>query len=1103
MTTDNGATSENRTGSWLVVIGSSAGGVDALSALVQTLPADFPAPIVIAQHLDPERLSHLGEILSRRSTLPVRTLTGVEEPLVSGTVYVAPANRHVEITDHAVRLQEWTPGRPKPSINLLLETAAQMYGEKLIAVILTGTGSDGTAGARSVKEAGGTVVIQNPDTASFPAMPRSLAPSTVDVVTDLKDLSGVLSRLLADNPDEAGATESDTLLESFLASVRERSGIDFSAYKRPMIIRRLQRRFIATGVGGLAEYNRYIHRHPEEYQRLVSSFLIKVTEFFRDRDLFDYLRNQLLPELIDSARLQQREVRVWSAGCATGEEAYSLAILIAELLGDDVETMGVRIFATDLDTNAVAFARRGVYPGASLSQLPPELIERYFDAVDGEFEVRKRLRSMIVFGQHDLGQRAPFPRIDLVLCRNVLIYFTAELQKRALQLFALSLTDGGALVLGKAETVGAFGEYFALEQSLLRVYRRHGDRVLIPTGRFRAASVRSTGTPLPPTLRKPASAGQGDAPLARAPERTENVLLHLPIGVVSVDRRYDISQINNSARRLLGVHGRAIGDDLIHMVQTAPPLALREAIDAALRGEPTITGFQAPEVDPGSDAPRYLELSCSPMRSEVERGAIVGAVLLVRDVSAGARTRRSLEERVDQQQSENIRASDRVERLSENNRQLIRANEELAEINTELRGANEELLVAYEEVQSTTEELETLNEEMQATNEELETLNEELQATVEELNTTNDELESRSIEMQDLAANVLTQRQESEQERARLSAILLSMDDAILVVDSAGGRVLTNAAFDALAGDDQPRFSDESGEPLPPEQQPEQRVARGESFRVELTATGPDGEQRWYEASGRPILNDGELNGGVVAIRDITDRSLRALQNQFIAMASHELRTPLTAASGYIQMLLRQIPAEGAAAQRQYAEGALQQTRRMITLVNDLLDVARLQSGRLRLALAPMDLSEAVCRAVTTGEALAPEKTLSCDRSDQPLIVNGDTGRLEQVVLNLLTNAITHAPQSDRIDVRVRQQEGWAVVEVQDYGPGIPAAALSRIFSRFYQVAPGERDRRDGLGLGLFIASEIVNGHGGRIEVASTEGEGTKFSVWLPLAQAE
>ena len=443
--------------SQLVVIGSSAGGIDALSEVVRRLPTDLPAPVLLAQHLDPKRRSHLAEILQRQSPLPVETVADGSK-LESGTIFVLPPGSHAEITDHQVRLSDVTDQGPRPSIDLLFSSAAQAFGEGLIAVILTGTGHDGAAGARDVKAFGGTVVVQNPETASYPGMPLALAPTSIDIVAELPAIGPLLHDLLT-GPHNLSRPDDERMLNMFLEQIRERSGIDFSGYKRATILRRLQRRLISTASPALRDYIRYVGAHPEEYQRLTASFLIKVTEFFRDTDLFDHLRDVVIPDLVEEARNHGRELRIWSAGCATGEEAYSLAMLVADAIGDELDSFTVRIFATDVDGEAIAFARRGIYPDAAVAGLPDDIVERHFNHVGDGYEVRKRIRALTVFGQHDLGIRAPFPRVDLVLCRNVLIYFTAPLQKRALQLFAFSVRDGGYLVLGKAESTTPLPEF--------------------------------------------------------------------------------------------------------------------------------------------------------------------------------------------------------------------------------------------------------------------------------------------------------------------------------------------------------------------------------------------------------------------------------------------------------------------------------------------------------------------------------------------------------------------------------------------------------------------------------------------------------------------
>lgn len=1095
----------------LVVIGASAGGVEALTALVTTLPADFPAPIVVAQHLDPHRISHLGDILASRGALPVHTITA-EEPLVAGTVYVVPADRHVRITDHEVGVGDGAHGRSKPSVDLLFTTAARVFGERLIAVILTGMGSDGAAGARDVKAAGGTVIIQNPETAQFPAMPESLAPTTVDIIADLEKISSILRDLLTGVylPPRLDHNQGVRL---FLTQIHERSGIDFSTYKTPTIVRRLQRRIVATGTENLDSYVDYVSTHPDEYRKLISSFLIKVTEFFRNPELFDYLRERVLPELIAAARRRGNELRLWSAGCATGEEPYSLAILVAEALGDELERFTVRIFATDLDGDAITFARRGVYPAATLAPLSAGLTARYFTPVDDAYEVKKRIRALTVFGQHDLGQRAPFPRIDLCLCRNVLIYFTPELQKRALQIFAFSLRDSGYLALGKAESTSPLTESFAPVDSTLKIYRRGTGSALGQEGLALVPTTRNDVLPLMPSRARAAgrrAPAQPTPDQRRVPTSHDTLgayLLNTPLGLVVVDQRYDIHAINVAARRQLNIHGPAIGDDLIHLTTILPADAMRAAIDGALRdGTPTsLDEVATTDVETGDAT--YLRVACYPQRDD-EKSPVDVVMILVSDVSAAVRERRTLEESLARQRQDEEQATARMAELVERNRALLQANEELARANMDLRGANEEFLVSNEETQAATEEVETLNEELQATNEELETLNEELQATVEELNTTNDDLQARGIEMQDLAVSLEAQRYASETERQRLLTTFGAMVDAVMVVDGAGQIVLANAAYHRIFEDAEVQavLEDEHGHALPAALTPRQRAARGEPFNIEFFLSHPRREgmraRREYEAKGQPIPDGATTaaRASIVVIRDTTERSLRRLQDEFLAMASHELRTPLTPIQGYLEMLDRLLASRGGPAAR-YTSQALAQVQRLRTLVNDLLDVGRLESGKLRLQLVRLDLVPLVARAVEAARLDAQGEELALQSDPGPLWIQGDATRLEQIIANLLTNAVTYAPNTARVDVRLRRLDGEVMLDVQDYGPGIAAADLPRLFSRFYQVARDDHDTNTGLGLGLFIAQELVTAHGGTIDVVSTEGQGTTFTVRLPLSK--
>jgi two-component system, chemotaxis family, CheB/CheR fusion protein len=732
----------------LVVVGSSAGGIEALSILVSTLPEDFPAPLVLAQHLDPNRPSSLDVILRKRTSLVVEIVQS-DTQLHPGRIYVVPANRHVSIRDHHVYLTEDRMKRPRPSVDTLLSTAAESYGDHLIAVILTGSGSDGAAGAVDVKNAGGTVIVQDPQTARYPSMPLALPSTVIDFEVSIERIGPLLYDLLNGVNIPQAEERTEDVLHDILEQVSRQASIDFRPYKTSTILRRIGRRMAVTHNQAIREYSNYLNIHSEEAGELVKAFLINVTQFFRDADAFAYLKSDILPALIARARQRDHVLRFWTAGCATGEEPYSLAMLLADLLGAELPEWSIKIFATDLDGAAITFARRGLYSENLLNGVPLDYLERFFERVDHGYRIAKTLRQMVIFGQQDLSHSAPFPHIDLVLCRNVLIYFTTELQDYVLGQFAFSLNPNGFLFLGKAETVRPTQLFYELENKHWKMYRCVGN-ALPSTGQQGLAELRTSSLERNVMNRSQHSSGKIHADQEPQPVSVElgqlrrfNELLlrFLPLGVVIIDRTYHIMTANSTARRLLGLREVAVDQDFLHTVHGIPYHGTRIAIDAVFRERNFITLPEVElEVSSGGNG-RFVSLSIALM--QLEPGLPDLAAISVTDVTDQVQIRRQLE---------NIQTEQSLlmQELGTANKRLGDMNKELMDANEELQVANEELMLTHEELQASIEEFETTNEELQATNEELETNNEELQATNEELETTNDELRARTGELQEL-----------------------------------------------------------------------------------------------------------------------------------------------------------------------------------------------------------------------------------------------------------------------------------------------------------------------------------------------------------------
>jgi two-component system CheB/CheR fusion protein len=761
----------------LVVVGASAGGVGALSTLVSTLNRSFPAPIVVAQHLDPQRPSQLGSILERRSTLPIMVVSEHgQTKLEGGKVYVVPSNKHVRISDGHVYLEGDLNDRPKPSVDMLLSSAAKSYGEHLIAVILTGSGSDGAAGAVDVKTSGGVVIIQNPQTAAYPSMPLSLPPTAVDHVLEIEQIGPLLFDLLKGMSLPSPTEKPDDPFRDLLVQVSAQTNIDFRNYKSSTILRRIGRRMAVTHNSSLRDYADYLRTQPDEVSELVKAFLIKVTGFFRDPEAFEFLNATIIPELIDRAKANGRTLRLWSAGCATGEEAYSLALLIADQLGQDFPEWNVKIFATDLAADAINFARRGLYPENVLKDLPEDFRDRYFERIDHGYRISKTLRQAIIFGQQDISRGVPFPRIDLVTCRNLLIYLKPDLQQVMLDLFAYSLHQShGYMFLGKAETARPTKAMFELVNKKWKIYRCVGGSIAFP---LHEGSVHSGAgnhswreqrrRQIPPAIAGTLDLTHSEVEIAQLRRINETMLRYANVAVVIIDRQYRILTINATARRLLGVRDIAYDHDFLHTVRGMPYQEMRRAIDTCFR-EHAGMNLQEIELDQLSEGSgRYVSFTI--MLMQVEQGAPELAVITALDVTETVQIKKRLEA-VQREHSE------MVNELSAANKRFGTMNKELQDANEELQAANEELMLTQEELQATNEEFEATNEELQATNEELETNNEELQATNEELQTTNDELTARTAELQELS-------KQHRLEQLQLASVLERYPHFIMVLNA-------------------------------------------------------------------------------------------------------------------------------------------------------------------------------------------------------------------------------------------------------------------------------------------------------------------------------
>ncbi|HEY1011865.1 MAG TPA: CheR family methyltransferase, partial [Herpetosiphonaceae bacterium] len=741
----------------LVAVLSSDTDLELLQATVSGLPRDLAAPLlIIHSSSQPAPLEHVGRLLQPVAPLPIAEIRPGQQPEPGMISLVALDRRHV-LHEGQGQIDLSQP------LDSLLSALAGRYGERLILVALYDLISEGLAGALEVRGAGGTVIMP-PEAALGTLTHAPLPPNLIEFERQTVEIGPLIHDLLRRTEPQPNDVQANDLLQLILEQISRQANIDFRPYKTSTMLRRIGRRMVVTHQRSMEDYLDFLKDHPAEVGELVQAFLINVTQFFRDAEAFAYLRDEILPALINQTRQRDRVLRFWSAGCATGEEPYSLAMLLADLLGAELPEWSIKIFATDLDEAAISFARMGLYPENLLRNTPGHYRERFFERTEQGYRISKTLRQMVIFGHQDLSRSAPFPRINLVMCRNVLIYFTPDLQDYVLSQFAFSLSaSNGFLFLGKAEIIRPMHSYYEIINKQWKVYRRTDEVVPVPRrqGMLDAYVPRVRDRRFNPAARAETQSsaepgGGAGMDLSQLRRFNELLLRFLPVGVVVIDRSYRLLTANAAARRLLGLREVSSELDFLHAVRGIPYAEVRNGIDAVFRDRNpvTLSEVELNAVNGGNG--RYLLLTIVPIQMDAALPDL--AAMSISDVTEQVQTRQHLEAAQAEQ-------TQLLSELGSANKRLSDLNKELMDANEELQVANEEMMLTYEELQATNEEFEATNEELQATNEELETNNEELQATNEELQTTNEELRARTAEMQELTAVL-------ESERGRLAEIV-------------------------------------------------------------------------------------------------------------------------------------------------------------------------------------------------------------------------------------------------------------------------------------------------------------------------------------------
>lgn len=739
----------------IVGIGASAGGLAAFEAFFSGMPADREPDMafVLVQHLAPDHSSMLTELIQRYTRMKVFEVEDGMQVQIN-CAYIIPPNRDMAFLNGSLQLLEpVAPRGHRLPIDFLFRSLAQDQHERAIGIVLSGTGSDGTLGVRVIKSEGGMVMVQDPEQSEFDGMPRSaMATGMVDYALKPSEMPAQLMAYVAHAfrrasvPVAAATPQSENALKKICILLRTQTGHDFSQYKTSTIFRRIERRMAIHQVDTIDNYVKYLQQAPVEIEALFRDLLIGVTNFFRDPEAFKILEEQVVPTLFEG-KSPGSVIRAWSTGCSTGEEAYSIAILLYERLEALKQNYKIQVFATDIDSHAIAVARAGVYPASIAGDISPERLARFFTAeADGStYRVQKSIRDMMVFSEHDLVKDPPFSRMDLISCRNLLIYMGSELQKKIISLFHYALLAGGSLFLGTSETVGDFADLFVVLDRKAKTYRRKEDF----QGVKRAALGRVFSSMLPVTVKGTvalSATGKVDQVMKQSLRQvTEQALLQqvVPVGALV-----------NSIGDILYLHGRsgmflepAPGDVGINNILKMAREGLKRDLTVAFHkvvASKELVRVSGLRVKTNGHF-TLVNLMVCPVKTGPAAALESSLYLVILEESSALVSQTPVSQVTKALTTSGVASADTVD--SDADAQIAELTEELQAKEEYLRATKEELETSNEELKSSNEEMQSINEELQSTNEELETSKEELQSINEELATVNTELQSKVTDL--------------------------------------------------------------------------------------------------------------------------------------------------------------------------------------------------------------------------------------------------------------------------------------------------------------------------------------------------------------------
>ena len=1053
---------------WVVGIGASAGGLDACRKLLDALPVPSSMAFIFVQHLEPNHDSLLVDLLASHTGMTVAQAT--DGMLIAADhLYVIPPGRYLACRNGALQITEPLErhGARLP-FDFLLQSLALEFGERAVCVVLSGTGSDGSAGAVAIKAKGGLVVAQEPGEAKYDGMPQNaIATGAVSHILAVAQMPAILKN------HKAGATSSVRVtasapkpaeqdwLHDIIELLRTKTAHDFTLYKKGTLHRRIERRMGLAGFKSAetARYLELLRGNATEIDNLANDLLINVTSFFRDPKAFDVLSETVISGLV-SKQKPGLPLRIWIAGCSTGEEAYSLAMLFREHIVASRKDVQLQVFASDVDGAAVATAREGKYPDSIEADISPERLKRFFSKDDHGYRVTAELRSNVIFTVQDVISDPPFSRLDLVSCRNLLIYLDPDAQSKVISLFHFALRQGGFLLLGSSETAGHIEGRFEVVSKPMRIYRNIGRG---PVGDVRL----NVGDP----ARAAVSTTQVQSPAnpAAVAELCRRLVLdsYAPAAVL-INRKSDCIFLMGPTDHYLKVSPGHPTHDLLAMVPPGVRAKLKLAIlhVESNRSRTTVAGCRMRR--DGKDVTFSIDIQPVPGND----------LLMVCFIDT---PKSEPKKNQDDMAHDSGQVADLELELHAARQELQSAVRDLEISAEEQKAINEEASSVNEEYQSTNEELLTSKEELQSLNEELTALNSQLQETLERQRSTSDDLK-----------NILYS--------TNVATLFLDMDLNIRFFTPA-----TKSLFNVIAGDVGRPLTD-----LNSLSADKALVADARAVMLNLKAMEREIETGigiWFMRRILPYLTHGDhVKGVVITFTDISERKrikkamedarqdaelANTAKSRFLAMASHDLRQPLQTLALLQGLLARAV--EGDKAQKLVAR--LDETLSAMTgMLNTLLDINQIESGYVQPELTTFSVRDVLARLRDEYTYQAQSQGLTLHVASCNFMVHSDPRLLEQMIRNLLSNAMKYTPKG-KVLLGCRRRAGVVSIEIWDTGVGISEDQIEAVFNEFHQIGNTERARSRGLGLGLSIVERLAKLLGHHVTVRSKPGKGSVFAI--------